>query len=81
MAFYKITKKKQNIKHLNFRCGKTHLNYSSKILSKTFKLLKELTKTEMNHDGVSSDTWRDKKSEKIDYVRKDVLCTAFSNAR
>ena len=35
----------------------------------------------MNHDEVYSDTWKDRKSASLDYVRKDVLCTAFSYAR
>ena len=56
----------------------THLNYCLKKLEKTFKLQKELLKHEMNHDEVYSDTWRDKKSEWLDYVKNHVLCTAFS---
>ena len=39
----------------------THLNYSLKKLGKTFKLPKELLKTEMNHDGIDENNWRDKK--------------------
>ena len=35
----------------------------------------------MNHDEVYSDTWKDKKSEWLEYVKNDVLCTAFSYAR
>ena len=35
----------------------------------------------MNHDEVYSDTWRDKKSKWLDYVKNDVLCTVFSYAR
>ena len=35
----------------------------------------------MNHDEVYSDTCKHKKSEWLDYVRNDVLCTAFSYAR
>ena len=35
----------------------------------------------MNHDEIYSDTWRDRKSEWLDYVKNDVLCTAFSYAR
>ena len=50
-------------------------------LSKTFKLQEELLKTEMNHDEVYSDTWKDKKDERLEYVKIDVLCTAFSYAR
>ena len=59
----------------------THLNFSIKKLRKTFKLQKEYLKTEMNHDEVYSDTWKDKKGECLDYVENDVLCTAFSYAR
>ena len=59
----------------------THLNYSLKELGKTFKLQKELLKTEMNHDEVFSDTWRDKKHEWLVNVKNDVLCTSFCYAR
>ena len=73
--------KKQIPQYLIFKCGMNHLNYSLKKLGKTFKLQKELLKTEKNHNEVYSDTWRDKKSEWLDYVKNDVLCTAFSYAR
>ena len=71
---------KQNPQYLHFRCGMTHSNYSLKKLGKTFKLQKELLKTEMKHYEVYSDTWRDKKPEWLIYVKSDVLCTAFSYA-
>ena len=35
----------------------------------------------MKHDEVYSDTWEDKKPEWLDYIKQDVLCTAFSCAR
>ena len=77
-----IEKNKEQIpQYLHFRCGMTHLNYSLKKLGKTFKLQKELLKTEMKHDEVYSDTWKDKKSEWLDYVKNDVLCTAFCYAK
>ena len=72
---------KQIPQYLHFRCGMTHLNYSLKKLGKTFELQKELLKTEINHNEVYSDTWKDKKSEWLPYVKKDVLCTAFSYAK
>ena len=72
---------KQIPQYLHFRCGMTHLNYSLKKLGKTFELQKELIKTEINHNEVYSDTWKDKKSEWLPYVKNDVLCTAFSYAR
>ena len=59
----------------------THSNYSSKKLGKIFNLPKELLKTEMNHDGISADNWRDKKDEWLPCVKNDVLCTAYSYAR
>ena len=67
--------------YLHFRYGMTHLNYSLKKLGKTFELQKELLKTEFNHNEVYSDTWKDKKSEWLPYVKNDVLCTAYSYAR
>ena len=39
----------------------THLSYSLKKLGKTFKLQKELIKTEMNHDEVAGKINREKK--------------------
>ena len=73
--------KKQIPQYLHFTCGMTHLNYSLKKLGKTFKLQKELLKTEMKHEEVYSDTWKDKKDEWLVYVKNDVLCTAFCYAR
>ena len=72
--------RKQIPQYLTFRCGMTHLNYSLQKLGKTFKLQEELLKTSMNHDEVYSDTWKDKKDEWLDYVKNDVLCTAFCYA-
>ena len=72
---------KQIPQYLHFRCGMTHLNYSLKKLGKTFELQKELLKTEIDHNEVYSDTWKDKKSEWLPYVKNDVLCTAFSYAK
>ena len=68
-------------RYLHFRCGMTHLNYSLRKLGKTFKLPKELLKTEMNHDEIDENNWRDKKDEWLPYVKNDVLCTAYSYAR
>ena len=59
----------------------THLNYSLQKLGKTFRLPKELLKAEMNHDEIDENNWRDKKVERLPYVEKDVLCTAYSYAR
>ena len=59
----------------------THSNYSLIKLGKTFKLHKELLKTEMNHDEVDYNNYKDKKYEWLVFVKNDVLCTAFSYAR
>ena len=73
--------KKQIPQDLHFRCGVTHLNYFLKKLGKTFKLQKELLKTEMDHDEVDGSNYKDKKDEWLPYAKNDVLCTAFSYAR
>ena len=52
---------KQLPQYLHFRCGMTHLNYSLKELGKTFKLQKELLKTEMNHDEVDGNNYKNKR--------------------
>ena len=71
---------KQIPQFLHFICGRTHLNYSLKKLGKTFKLQKELFKTEMNHDEIDYNNYKNKKSEWLDYVKNDVLCTSFAYA-
>ena len=53
----------------------------SKKLGKTFKMPKELLKTEMDHDGIDENNCKDKKDEWLPYVKNDVLCTAYSYAR
>ena len=35
----------------------------------------------MNHDEIDYNNYKDKKDEWLDYVKQDVLCTAFSYAR
>ena len=35
----------------------------------------------MKHGEVFADNWKDKKMEWLDYVKNEVLCTAFSYAR
>ena len=72
---------KQIPQYLHFRCGMTHLNYSLKKLGKTFKLPKELLKTEMNHDDIDEYNYKDKKDIWLPYVKNDVLCNAYSYAR
>ena len=52
-----------------------------KRLGKTFKLQKELLKTEMNLAELDGNNYKDKKDEWLDYVRQDVLCTVFNYAR
>ena len=65
----------------HFRCGMTHIIYSLKKLGKTFKLPKELLKTEMHHDDIDGDNYKDKKDIWLPYVKNDVLCAAYSYAR
>ena len=73
--------KKQITQYFLFRCGMTHLNYSIKKVGKTFKLPKEILKTETNHEQIVENNWKDKRHEWLPYVKNDVLCTAYSYAR
>ena len=73
--------KKQIPQNLIFRCGLTHLNYSLEKLGKTFKLPKELLKTEMKHDDIDGNNYKDKKDIWLSYVKNDVLCTSYCYAR
>ena len=50
----------------------THLNYSLNKLGKTFKLQKQLLKTEMNHDEVGGKNYKEKLNEWLPYVKNDV---------
>ena len=61
IAFYGYIQnvKRQIPQYLQFRCGMTHLNYSLKKLGKTFRLQEELLKTEMNHDEITGDNYKD----------------------
>ena len=51
----------------------THLNYSFKKIGKTFKLQKDLLKTETNHEEVDGNNNKDKINEWLPYVKNDVL--------
>ena len=73
--------KKQIPQYLHSRYGMTPLNYKLETIGKTFKLQKELLKTEMNHDDIDGKNYKDKINEWLPYVKNDVLCTAFSYAR
>ena len=55
--------------------------FFNKKLGKTFTLQKELLKIGMNLDEVDGNKSKDKINERLPYVKKDVLCTAFSYAR
>ena len=72
--------KKQIPQNLIFSCGMTHLSYSLKKLGKTFRLQKELLKTEMNHDEIDANNYKERKDIWLPYVKNDVICTAFSYA-
>ena len=74
-------KKKQLPQFLQFRCRMFHLIYSLKKVGKTFKLQQDLLKTEMNHDEIDANNYRNIENEWLDYVKNDVICTSFSYAR
>ena len=58
-----IEKQKKIPPNLHFRCGMIHLNYSLKKLGKTFRLQKELLKTEMDHNEVDGGNYKSKINE------------------
>ena len=72
---------KQIPQYLHFRCGMTHLNFSLKKMGKTFELPKELLKTEIDHNDIDGNNYKDKKDIWLPYVKNDVLCTAYCYAR
>ena len=72
---------KQIPQYLHFRCEMTHLNYSLKKTGKTFNLPKTLSKSEMNHDDIDGDNYKDKKDIWLPYVKMDVLSTSYCYAR
>ena len=59
----------------------TYLNYSLETLGKTFELPKLLWKTEMNHDDIDGNNYKDKKDFWLPYVKMDVLSTSYCYAR
>ena len=59
----------------------THLNYSLRNNGRTFILEKELLKTEMDHDEIDGDNYKDKKDEWLPYVENEIFGTAFCYAR
>ena len=55
----------------------THLICSSKKLGRTFKLQKDLLKTEMDHDEFVENNCGYKRKNWLPHVKNDVLCTAL----
>ena len=53
------TNKKQIPQYFHFESGMTRLNYSLNKLGETFKLQKGLLETEMDHDEVDYDNYKD----------------------
>ena len=57
--------KKQTPQYLHFSCGMFFLNCSLKKLGKTFRLQKEILKTEMNHDETDYNKYKAKKKRMV----------------
>ena len=60
--------RKQIPQYLHFRCGMTHLNCSLEKLGKTFKLQKNFLKTEMDHNKIDGNNYKNKVNEWLPYV-------------
>ena len=80
-VYIKTSGNKTLQQYVIFKCGLTHLNLSLRKSGTTFEFQKGLVKTEMKHEDVFDNTWKNKKDECIDYVKSDVLCTVFSYTR
>ena len=50
-------------------------------MGRTFPLQKELLETELDHNEIDYNNYKDMKSQWLPYVKQDVLCTAFIYAR
>ena len=50
-------------------------------IGKSYKLQPFLLKQELEHDETFEDNWEEKENERLPYLKKDVLSTAFSYAR
>ena len=50
-------------------------------IRETFQITKNFLKTEINHDEVDCNNYKDRKDEWLDFVKQDVLCAAFVYAR
>ena len=61
------------------RCDSFETSFEE--IRKDFQITKSNFKTEMNHDEVDGNNYKDKKDEWLNYVKQDVLCTALSYAR
>ena len=48
---------------------------------KNVQITKRIVKTEMNHDDVYGDNYKDKVNDWLPHFKNEVLCTAFSYAR
>ena len=59
----------------------TYIIYSLKKLGKTFKLPQKLLKTELNHNDIDENNWKNRNDERLLHVKNDVLCTSFFYAR
>ena len=73
----KMSEKK--LQSITFRCGMTHI--ISGLKTGFYIWFTKRVFLEKDQDEVFEDTWKDKKDVWLEYVKSNVLCTAFSYAR
>ena len=76
-----VDENKKIPQYVHFRCGRVHINKSSKKIAESYKLQGSLLIKELEHDEIYEDTWEEKENEWLPYVKNDVLSTAFCYVR
>ena len=76
-----VDEKKKNPQYVLSRCGRVHINSTSKKIGLSYKLQPSLLKQEMEHDEIYEGAWETKEDEWLSYLKTDELATAFCYAR
>ena len=76
-----VDENKKAPQHVDFICGRVHINSRLKKVGVRYKLQSSLLKQEMEHCEIYEDTREARDNELLLYVKKGVLSTAFCYSR
>ena len=76
-----IDQNKKIPQYVHLRCGLLHIKDTLSNIGKSYKLQSCLPKQELEHEQIFEDNWEEKENEWLQYLKNDVLSTAFSYAR